>query len=286
MRAKSPSRLLHASSGDPLWLLILPPALTCLAAAVLLLMLGSGTWADAQTWPHDFRATIQTADPKTGGGVCRAFVFITALLVVLNNTVLYLREIKRVSEEARPNSPYGRRERSLAFWLGLAATLLVCFWLVDTVLSLVPANTVKHESFALVAFLLFGVIDLSLARNAKRTASDGQKPAQQARLEAEAEYYGHQASYIDAAVVVGMLVLLFLKRVLAALPAFNKNFEWGFVTGAIGMHLAYSQFVFLALTMRYRKLRKQIAFQEEGAALRQLKIKASTSKKRMKGAHA
>jgi len=124
----------------------------------------------------------------------------------------------------------------------------------------------KHELFALASFLIFGIIDYMLSTNARETATDRQNPAERARLEAQADYYGNQAAYTDAAVVVGMLILLSVEKVLDTLPAFNKHFEWGFVTGAIGMHLAYSQFVFLALTLRHRKTLKQISLEEIAAA--------------------
>lgn len=250
---------LTAAVRSRLWPILLPPTITGITAIFLLRKLGSATWMDAQTWPVEFRVLPQAVDALSGSGICRAFVFIAALLVVLNNVILYLREIKRVAEEARPGSPHGRRARSLAFWLALIATLLVCFWLVDTAFSFLPATTTKHELFALTSFSLFGIIDCLLSVNARQTAFDEKDTAKRARLEAEETYYGQQASYTDAAVVAGMIALLYAEHKLGKLPAFTDHFEWGFVTGAIGMHLAYSQFVFLALTLRHRRTLRQIS---------------------------
>lgn len=265
-RRRVVSQPVRAKAGDPLWLILLPPLITAVVGLILVLRLGTGGWIDAQIWPSNFRATTLVPNPHIGGGICRAFVFSTALLVVLNNVILYLREIHRVGEEARPDSPRGRWARSAAFWLASLATLTVFFWLVDTVISIIPATTTKHELFAFVAFTLFAIIDYMLSNNARETAADEDNHAKRDRLEAEADYYGLQASYTDTAVVVGMLVLLAVKYRLSHLPAFNQHFEWGFVTGAIGMHLAYSQFVFLALTLRHRKRIKQIFLEEIAAA--------------------
>ncbi|HLX10878.1 MAG TPA: hypothetical protein VKY89_23720 [Thermoanaerobaculia bacterium] len=248
------------------WLVLVPPAVTTIVGTAILLKLGSATWLDAQTWPTEFRGAAHANDALAGSGICRAFVFITAFLVFLNNSLLYLREIRRVGEEARPDSPKGRTARSAAFWLAVIATLIVCFWLIDTVLSILPATATKHELFALTSFLLFGVIDWMLSANARATSRDTWPYSRQARLEAEADYYGRQASYTDSAVVVGMLILLAIQHLLSRLPAFGSRFEWGFATGAIGMHLAYSQFVFLALTLRHRKTMNQISAEELAAA--------------------
>jgi hypothetical protein len=246
----------------------LPPYLTGITFLFLLSSLGNSTWADAHTWPLWGGKTLKGADKELYSGIAiyRVFVFATALLVFLNNLVLYMTDIWRAAEEANPAFSGGRSARRSGFVIGIITTILVLFWLIDTVLSFMKATGLKHEAFAFIVFLLFASIDLLLARNAKARLAEPLSRSDQDRLEAERQYYGGQALFTDLPVVVGMTILFLIGAILKSLPAYTPPFSYGFLAGAVGMHLAYSQFVFLGLTLRYRQRLRQINLDKDAAA--------------------
>jgi hypothetical protein len=153
----------------------------------------------------------------------------------------------------------------VALAVAIIATLVVVFWLVDTVVSLLPANGAKHEVFGLCVFASFAVIDWLLEHNARSVLGTIPDRFGRSRLEAEAEYYGGQALFTDLPVVVGMAVLLTVEQLLSSLPAFTQAFSNGFRTGGVAMHLAYSQFVFLVLTGQHKRRLRQVSLEERAA---------------------
>lgn len=228
----------------------LPPTLTVVVFGALYSSFGTGNFLDATTWPLKWGEPEKTATLDLA--VYRLCVVTTAVLLFLNNVLIYMHETRRAAERANPNMRVGESLRSSAFWFSFASTLVVIAWILDALVSFVDAELRKNELIGIVLFALFASIDLLLSRNAAKQERLEHDSVQRERHRAAKDYYVGQVLFTDLPVVGGMAVLLLLTWMMSNSVQLQPSFDHGLSTGGVAMHVAYSQVVFLGLTYRYR----------------------------------
>ena len=254
-QAKTPSHRIWRT-----FLPFLPALATIFVSNYLFSKLGSNGILDAQTWPLQSGggSTPDSTGIAEGLAIYRLFVFCTALLILLNNSFLYLPDISKASEEADPSNPGGRLARKAAFAMGIVVTAAIVVWLLDTWKSVIfPAQGMKNEIIGVVFFSLFAGIDLLLWHNCRQRERVEEDDSSRIRMKIEKEFYGSQVLFADLPVVVGLGVVWLIGHDLIHLTTNGGTFINGFRSGAVGMHLAYSQFVFVVLVLRNRSRLKK-----------------------------
>lgn len=235
---------------------LLPLLITLIAFGVLFTNLGSANPWDIYTWA-DVQPSSAKVSASDGVSVYRLFIFCTALLILLNNILLYLPDVFTASESSVPNAAIGRRARFVAFYSGIAATVGVLFWLQD-IAKRSLRNSAVWEWVGIGLFILFSLLDGTFWYNCR--GQDGPKNdfRTKTKIQQDLEYYRGLVLFTDLPVVVGLFFVSLIIPRLSRFAAAGPTFTNGFLSGAVGMHLAYSQFVFVVLALRYRMRNPQV----------------------------
>lgn len=220
-----------------------------------------------QPWPSVMPSLLNfseigsvTASPFVVNSVMYVSVFATVILIFVG-TAQFLGEAR---------SPHSDGYATVAYWLTFGSLLLVVFWAfsiltTDQRLWVIPRLGV--EGWSLLVFIVFAAID-GLYWFSFRKKIGSKQGDEKTSVELKKQFSANSFWFIDVPVIIGVVSVLLLTIYMAGEPVyrdltktgedfFKENpikethreaifeiFLHGFSTGAIVMHMAFSQFIF------------------------------------------
>lgn len=202
---------------------------------------------NARKWP-----TLK--DDNSGQYVYQILLLSVVALIALNTVAYAFDNI----EQARA----GRVKKSggayLVMFLVIICIFATMFWGFELIWGVMGLSGHMHEVIAMVIFAVFAIIDYSLYRDAHALALMGEQSGQPADPESKlrAQNFLFQLIFVDLPVVLGIIAVLLLLVLIENSPALGSDsgaraYLRGFATGAVVMHMAASQTIFLLIYCHY-----------------------------------
>lgn len=203
--------------------------------------------APSQT-PGDAKPDLpSTLSKPLDGGMIHSILVLTTYLLIVFNTVLYLKE----NEGAPRKKGKGNRRLKVAWWITLAfeiVTVLLLYQAYQDLRHGVKDDAIFSAGAALVIFIAFIVVDIM---NYTTLRDEHIIKATDVRVGEEKTFALNQALLVDLPVVIGILASLSLAFCFTGrLSETEEYYLVGFFSGAAVMHLAISQVIFIILAFK------------------------------------